>query len=226
MSCLFSHRIIFVHSFIIFIFYFLFFVILFVATSSSSFPSTSFILSIFDMYMEFWAYLLLQSVCVFFLLLSVIILREFTIFPNPERFSGYLNLNLLSLFFFVLLLLLFYSLNRISLFYLNRSAKGWVCLFSTFFVVKKHIKMNRNNGKMVQVADEHNTTYWFVSSWTISCWPHIESIGSTIPCLHFVWKLHTYINIRINKSTERKQNHIHEKLSLWEDKKKKKNKNK
>lgn len=33
-------------------------------------------------------------------------------------------------------------------------------------------------------------TYWLVSSCTISCWPHIESIGSTIPCLHFVWKLH------------------------------------
>lgn len=34
------------------------------------------------------------------------------------------------------------------------------------------------------------TTYWSVSSLTISCWPHMESIGSTIPlCLDCVWKL-------------------------------------
>lgn len=33
-------------------------------------------------------------------------------------------------------------------------------------------------------------TYWSVSSLTISCWPHMESIGSTIPlCLDCVWKL-------------------------------------
>lgn len=35
-----------------------------------------------------------------------------------------------------------------------------------------------------------NATYWSVSSLTISCWPHMESIGSTIPlCLDCVWKL-------------------------------------
>jgi hypothetical protein len=34
-------------------------------------------------------------------------------------------------------------------------------------------------------------TYWLESSCTINCWPHIDNIGSTMPCLHFVWKLWT-----------------------------------
>lgn len=33
-------------------------------------------------------------------------------------------------------------------------------------------------------------TYWLESSCTINCWPHIDNIGSTMPCLHFVWKLY------------------------------------
>lgn len=53
----------------------------------------------------------------------------------------------------------------------------WLCFFS-FFVL------------LCLLYCLKPQTYWLVSSCTISCWPHIESIGSTIPCLHFVWKLH------------------------------------
>lgn len=37
----------------------------------------------------------------------------------------------------------------------------------------------------------HTQTYWLESSCTINCWPHIDNIGSTMPCLRkLVWKLY------------------------------------
>lgn len=49
-----------------------------------------------------------------------------------------------------------------------------------------------------------HSTYWFESSCTINCWPHIDNIGSTIPCLHLVWKL--YMNNNTNNITTNTRN--------------------
>lgn len=60
----------------------------------------------------------------------------------------------------------------------------------------------------VVVVFAGDETYWLVSSCTISCWPQIESIGSTIPCLHLVWKLHC------TNDTEKESTHIREKYTI------------
>lgn len=120
--------------------------------------------------------------------------------PKPP-WTKTIHLNLYTIFFIFLCLvttsLVFITILKVLL------------LFCAAFIVEKKRKKKRKKTKYGKkgigwVAEEDNTTYWLVSSCTISCWPHIESIGSTIPCLHFVWKLHTHNNW-INKQSKMKE---------------------
>lgn len=117
--------------------------------------------------------------------------------PKPLTQPKPFTLNICRHKFFVFLFLVYPRPIKIF----QKKSFAFVCVAFVYFVciireknrkttepnkirIKNEIK--RKKKVWLSLAEEDNTTYWLVSSCTISCWPHIESIGSTIPCLHFV----------------------------------------